>query len=136
MELCDGMRGGTVIPIAFGVMALAGCGGGYGSPKCTGGSTSAQTRTAIRGELGSLAVGKAVFADECGGCHSLKAAGAAAAAPNGAIGPSLDECKPSIELVVERVRKDKGAMPSLKELLTPFEIKSVAAYVYASTHAP
>jgi mono/diheme cytochrome c family protein len=65
----------------------------------------------------------------CRDCHTLKAAGT-----NGTVGPNLDERKPSIDKVVERVTNGKGVMPSFKGRLTPFQIKSVAAFVYASTH--
>ncbi len=73
--------------------------------------------------------GEAVFASAgCGGCHVLEAAGA-----SGNVGPSLDEAKPSKELVIERVTNGKGAMPSFADSQTPDEIAAVADYVVAST---
>ena len=73
--------------------------------------------------------GEAVFASAgCGGCHVLEAAGS-----SGNVGPSLDEAKPSKELVIERVTNGKGAMPSFADSQTPDEIAAVADYVVAST---
>ena len=121
------MQAAKVIAVVLGLMALAGCG-----TKSTngGGSTSAQTGTAIGGGVGNPTAGKQVFLSAgCRDCHTLKAAGA-----NGTVGPNLDERKPSIDKVVERLTNGKGVMPSFKGRLTPFQIKSVAAFVYASTH--
>ena len=42
-------------------------------------------------------------------CHTLADAGA-----SGAVGPNLDETKPSYELVVDRVTNGKGVMPSVR----------------------
>ena len=73
--------------------------------------------------------GEAIFADAgCGGCHVLEAAGA-----SGNIGPSLDESKPSKELVIERVTKGLGAMPSFADSYSPDEIAAVADYVVSAT---
>ncbi|MCP9484573.1 MAG: c-type cytochrome [Gaiellaceae bacterium MAG52_C11] len=73
--------------------------------------------------------GEAIFADAgCGGCHALEAAGA-----SGNVGPSLDESKPTKELVIERVTKGMGAMPSFADSYTPEEIVAVADYVVSST---
>ncbi len=77
---------------------------------------------------GSVEAGKAVFAKAgCGGCHTLKAAGA-----SGTVGPNLDEAKPATALVVDRVTNGKGVMPSFKGRLSEAEIEDVAAYVAAS----
>jgi cytochrome c6 len=53
---------------------------------------------------------------------------------NGSTGPNLDDARPDLDLVVDRVTNGKGAMPSFESRLTAFQIKSVAAYVYAATH--
>ena len=54
------------------------------------------------------AAGRQVFVDSgCGGCHVLAAAGA-----TGAVGPDLDQTKPSEALVVDRVTNGKGTMPA------------------------
>ena len=73
--------------------------------------------------------GEAIFADAgCGGCHVLEAAGS-----SGNVGPNLDDAKPSKELVIERVTKGMGAMPSFADSYTPDEIAAVADYVVSST---
>jgi mono/diheme cytochrome c family protein len=73
--------------------------------------------------------GEAIFAQAgCGGCHTLKAAGS-----SGNVGPNLDDAKPPKELVIERVTKGMGAMPSFADEYTPDEIAAVADYVVAST---
>ena len=66
------------------------------------------------GPAGDAAAGKALFASAgCGACHALADADA-----GGAVGPNLDEAKPSAELVVERVTNGMGAMPSFSDELT------------------
>jgi mono/diheme cytochrome c family protein len=73
--------------------------------------------------------GETVFAEAgCGGCHTMAAAGA-----TGAVGPNLDQVKPSKELVVDRVTHGKGAMPAFKDSYSADEIAAVADYVVAST---
>ena len=69
--------------------------------------------------------GKAIFAEAgCGGCHTLKAAGA-----TGTVGPNLDDAKPSKELVIDRVTNGKGVMPSFKDSYSAEQIAAVADYV-------
>lgn len=86
-------------------------------------TTPAETTPA--GGKGDPAAGKAVFASAgCGGCHTLADAGS-----NGAVGPNLDQAKPSYDLVVDRVTNGKGVMPSFKGQLTEQQIQDVAAYV-------
>jgi mono/diheme cytochrome c family protein len=60
----------------------------------------------------------------CGSCHALAAADA-----SGAIGPSLDESKPDVSLVVDRVTNGKGGMPSFRGRLSEEQIQAVAEYV-------
>jgi mono/diheme cytochrome c family protein len=85
--------------------------------------------TAGGGGGGAAPDGKAIFAEAgCGGCHTLKVAGA-----TGTVGPNLDEAKPSKELVIDRVTNGQGAMPPFKDSLSPEEIQAVADYVVAST---
>jgi cbb3-type cytochrome c oxidase subunit III len=77
----------------------------------------------------AAADGKAVFASAgCGSCHTLAAAGA-----NGAIGPNLDEVKPSKDHVIERVTNGKGVMPSFKDSLSKQQIEAVADFVANAT---
>jgi cytochrome c oxidase subunit I len=74
------------------------------------------------------ATGKALFASAgCSGCHTLKAAGA-----SGTVGPNLDQAKPSLSLVLDRVRNGKRAMPSFKGQLSAHQIREIAAFVAQS----
>jgi mono/diheme cytochrome c family protein len=78
---------------------------------------------------GDAAAGKAVFVSAgCGGCHTLAAAGS-----KGNVGPNLDEKKPPVALVVERVTLGKSPMPKFGGQLTDQQIADVAAYVVKST---
>jgi mono/diheme cytochrome c family protein len=78
---------------------------------------------------GDATAGKAVFESAgCKGCHTLKDAGA-----TGTVGPNLDQAKPPLSLVVERVTKGAGAMPKFKGQLTDKQIANVAAYVVKAT---
>ena len=78
---------------------------------------------------GGKADGKAIFASAgCATCHTLAAAGA-----TGTVGPNLDQVKPSVDLVIERVTNGKGVMPSFKGQLTAAEIHAVAEFVSTSS---
>jgi len=78
---------------------------------------------------GDATAGKAVFASAgCVGCHTLAAAGA-----TGTVGPNLDQLKPSVERVVNRVTVGGGPMPPFGKTLTPQQIADVAAFVSKST---
>lgn len=91
--------------------------------------TGAATETGGSGSAGDATAGEAVYTSAgCGGCHTLEAAGS-----SGNIGPNLNEAKPPLELVVERVTNGKGAMPSFKDQLDEAQIQNVAAYVVQST---
>jgi cytochrome c6 len=108
----------------------------------TTGETSATTTTAATttqatttttttggGNAGNPTAGKAIFASAgCASCHTLRAAGS-----HGTIGPNLDERRPSMDKVVERVTEGKGMMPSFKGQLTASQIQSVAAFVSTAT---
>jgi cytochrome c553 len=78
--------------------------------------------------------GKAVFmkqaAPTCATCHTLKDAGA-----SGAIGPDLDELKPSEQQIRAVLRDGSGAMPSFEGTLSKEQLDAVTAYVYWATHA-
>ena len=50
------------------------------------------------------------------------------AGATGAVGPNLDETKPSYDLVVDRVTNGKGVMPAFGDL-SEQQIQDVAAYV-------
>ncbi len=68
--------------------------------------------------------GKSIFASNCGSCHTLADAGT-----SGAVGPNLDESKPSAQLVTDRVTNGKGGMPSFKASLDAAQIQAVSEYV-------
>ncbi len=90
------------------VAVLAGCGGGGPTH---GGTTSAGK-------------GRALFVTECGGCHTLAAAGA-----RGTAGPDLDQTRPSYERVVEVVTNGGSTMPAFSGTLTRAQIQAVSRYV-------
>lgn len=88
-------------------------------------TTETETTTEPTAE-GDPVAGKEVFlgASACGGCHTLADAGA-----TGAVGPNLDETKPSFELALDRVTNGLGAMPSFSATLSEQQRADVAAYV-------
>lgn len=96
----------------------AGAGGGAESP--AEGETTGEAPAAA----GDPEAGKEVFAASCGACHTLADAGT-----SGAVGPNLDQTKPSLELTLDRVTNGKGAMPSFKGQLDEKQIADVSAYV-------
>lgn len=73
-----------------------------------------------------LFVSKAVPA--CAVCHTLKDAGS-----QGAIGPNLDELKPSADRIMKVLKEGKGAMPSFASSLNHEDMEAVAAYVVKAT---
>jgi mono/diheme cytochrome c family protein len=90
-------------------------------------TTTPTTTSAAPAPGGSspTAAGKQVFASAgCGGCHTLKNAGA-----TGTVGPNLDQLKPGAAIVAHQVQVGGGAMPAFKGQLTDAQIQAVAAYV-------
>lgn len=72
--------------------------------------------------------GKAIFkAAGCAGCHTL-----AAARSTGAIGPNLDQLKPTTAIAARQVTVGGGLMPAFKGKLTDAQIQAVAKYVSAN----
>ena len=88
--------------------------------------TETETTTGTTPSGGDAAAGKTIFTGSgtCGNCHTLADAGT-----TGTVGPSLDDAKPSFDLVVDRVTNGAGVMPSFKGSLTEKQIADVAAYV-------
>jgi mono/diheme cytochrome c family protein len=81
--------------------------------------------TTTAAPTGGAPDGKKVFASAgCGGCHTLKDAGA-----SGFVGPNLDQVKPSQAVVARQVEVGGGAMPAFKGRLSAAEIQAVAKYV-------
>jgi len=60
----------------------------------------------------------------CGGCHTLKAAGA-----NGAVGPNLDQVRPSASDAAAIIRSGGGPMPAFADKLSDAQISALASYV-------
>ena len=118
-------------------LGLSACGGGEevspvpetveGTlPAATTEETTEQPTSTVEGDA---AAGDQIFASQgCGGCHTLKAAGS-----SGNVGPNLDDAKPDMGVVVDRVTNGKGVMPSFKDSLNEKQIADVAAYVVQST---
>ena len=121
------MRRRVLILIASGLL-LAGCSGAKTAapvPETVEGTVP--TTPAVKGDP---TAGKQVFATAgCKSCHTLKDAGA-----TGTVGPNLDDAKPPLDLVIDRVTNGKGVMPSFSGQLSEKQIADVAAYVVQATH--
>ena len=119
------MRRSLVLLSIAACVAAAGCGGG-------GGETVKLERTdevlpTQPEDTPSHAEGtstKDKFAQTCGSCHTLKAAGV-----NGVVGPNLDKVRPSAALVRRFIQNGSsdGVMPA--GLFKGAEARQVAAYV-------
>jgi mono/diheme cytochrome c family protein len=91
-------------------------------------TTPTTTTPSVKGDP---AAGKNVFASAgCGGCHTLKAANS-----SGNVGPNLDDVKPELSLIVDRVTNGKPPMPAFKGTLSEKQIADVSAFVFQSTHS-
>ncbi len=95
-------------------LLLAACGGDDSGGGDDGGTKS--------GGGGKSSEGKSIFAETCGGCHTLADAGT-----SGAVGPNLDEVKPDAERVKSMIASGGGAMPP--GLLDGADRDAVADYV-------
>jgi mono/diheme cytochrome c family protein len=113
--------------VAAGALLLAGCSGAKTvSPKPDTVQGKVPTAPQVKGDP---VAGKQVFETAgCKGCHTLKDAGA-----TGNVGPNLDQAKPPLDLVVDRVTNGKGVMPSFGGQLSAKQIADVAAYVVKAT---
>jgi mono/diheme cytochrome c family protein len=130
------MRRPLLVPLGLVLVVLvllaAGCGGKKTKalPDTVIGTLPAATTTTSTVQ-GDATAGKQVFASAgCGGCHTLKDAGA-----TGNVGPNLDQTKPALAKILDRVTNGKSPMPSFKGQLTDKQIADVAAYVFKSTHS-
>jgi mono/diheme cytochrome c family protein len=96
---------------------LAGCGGGDdggGGEEPAGG--------------GGAPDGEQLFADRCGSCHTLSAAGT-----NGNIGPDLDDIEPDVARVLNAIETGPGAMP--EGVAQGAEAQAIADYVAGAAGA-
>jgi len=114
-------------PLALVLLAvLAGCGGGGGADTVTLGDTDVvqPTRPEAAPEASHGSGPRGLFAEQCGSCHTLRAAGV-----NGLVGPNLDEVRPSEARVRRFIRNGSsdGVMPA--DLLEGTDARRVAAYV-------
>lgn len=78
-------------------------------------------------DAAQMVLGKKLFTSvvpACALCHTLKDAGT-----EGAVGPILDEIKPSADRVTKALRDGLGSMPSYKASLTEDQIAALARYV-------
>lgn len=110
------------VVLALLVVAAAGCGG---DDDDDGSAATTAATTAETTEGG--ADGAAVFASNCGTCHTLAAAGS-----DGTTGPNLDDLMPDEETVENQVRSGGGGMPAFEGQLSDAEIEAVATYVSES----
>lgn len=95
------------------------------APPATTEQTTTEQATTTEEGGGNLAAGKQVFQTAgCNSCHTLADAGA-----SGTVGPNLDDAKPDMALVVDRVTNGKGVMPPFKAQLSSEQIQAVADYV-------
>ena len=88
-------------------------------------------RSPFRDDPEAIARGELAFGElGCASCHTLQDAGA-----KGTVGPNLDEQKPDLELVTDRVTHGKGVMPAFGDSgqLTEQQIADVSAYVVQAT---
>src|SRR5262245_36281397 len=93
---------GAATLVVLGAGIAAGCGSqGTASPvpQTVVGSVPQSTTPTTPAAKGDPVAGKAVFLSAgCTGCHTLKAANA-----HGTVGPNLDEKKPALSLIIDRV---------------------------------
>ena len=80
--------------------------------------------TDLQGGGGQKASGEAVFAESCGSCHVLAAAGT-----NGTTGPDLDALALDASTVQRQVTNGGGGMPAFGGRLSDAEIEAVSKYV-------
>jgi len=128
------MRRSVVLALVLGCVLIgvaAGCGGedvSSPAPETVVGTVE-QPASPPAGPAGDAAAGKEIFASAgCGSCHTLADAGT-----SGAVGPNLDDAKPDLALVIDRVTNGSGVMPSFEGQLDEQEIADVAAYVVEAT---
>ncbi len=95
---------------------------------------AATAATAAADDAAQQAQGRKLFTQlsvpACGLCHTLKAA-----ETEGAVGPVLDELKPTAARVAKALRDGIGQMPSYKGKLNDEQINAIAAFVATASGA-
>ena len=71
---------------------------------------------------------KALFVQQCGGCHTLADAGT-----SGTVGPNLDQLKPPLQAAIEQITHGGGGMPAFGDQLSEEQIRALAEYVVKAT---
>ena len=71
---------------------------------------------------------KALFAQQCGSCHTLADAGT-----SGTIGPNLDQLKPPLQAAIDQISHGGGGMPAFGDQLSEEQIRALAEYVVKAT---
>jgi cytochrome c551 len=99
------------------VLGLAACGGDDGGDSGGGGGGGDGG-----GATQSASSPEERFANTCGNCHTLSAAGT-----EGQVGPNLDDVKPSKDQVLQAIQEGPSVMP--ENLLQGAEADAVAQYV-------
>ena len=127
------LQGFVIVTTMLGLFGLAAAGWAIGNASQNNATTGFLPRVVpSAGGSGADAAGLQVYVSSgCGGCHALAAAGSA-----GAVGPDLDEAKPSKAVVIARVTNGRGAMPAFGAQLTPDQITAVATFVSTSAGRP
>jgi cbb3-type cytochrome c oxidase subunit III len=80
------------------------------------------------GEAADLNDPKALFAANCGSCHTLADAGT-----TGTTGPNLDDAKPTLEHAIEQITNGGGGMQPFKGTLSEEQIQALAEYLVSAT---
>ena len=115
--------GSTLLVLA--TLGLAACGGSSDDSSSTTEPTGGNGQTTQQeAPSGGAAEGESIFVANCSSCHTLSAAGAA-----GAVGPNLDELKPSEAQVKTIVTNGGNGMPSFSASLDSAQIDAVSKYV-------
>ena len=119
------MRRSLVLLSIAACVAAAGCGGGGGETVTLGRTDEVlPTQPESTPSHAAAATTKEKFVEQCGACHTLKAAGA-----NGVVGPNLDKVKPSVATVRRWIRDGSSDSVMPPGLFEGAEARSVAAYV-------
>ena len=121
------LQGFAVVVMLLALFGLAAAGwaiGGINQDSATEAFAAPEPTPAAGGSTADQAGLQVFVASGCSGCHTLAAANA-----TGAVGPNLDQAKPSKALVIDRVTNGAGAMPAFGAQLTPDQIEAVAEFI-------